>query len=310
MLVRHPEELLASALKVLDAAFDCEIRKPVRGKPNCYLSLRPYAIAPLFSGGHDSSCAVHVASRHPRFAGVVHHIDTGIGSKRTREHVERVCRDFGWGLKVYKSKSTYETFVRQRGFPGPGMHQRAYIRLKDRCVEDIVRGKLIVLVTGCRSQESVRRMGHVEPVKWGEWANNAKTGQKERIKINRVWSAPCHDWSSEEQRAYMEHFDIPENPVKMTLGMSGECLCGSFAQPGELERVRRHCPDVAAEIDRLAVIARQCGKHDKWGTRPPTEKGVVAVESGPLCSSCDLRAKAAGIVFKSECGATSSGQTH
>jgi LAGLIDADG-like domain len=82
---------------------------------------------------------------------------------------------------------------------------------------------------------------------------------------------------------------------------TGSCLvhnCGAFASPGEYERIRHHCPDVADEIDRLAVIAKECGKHAVWGTRPGKEKGVQATQSGPLCSSCDLRAKAAGIEFK------------
>ncbi len=44
---------------------------------------RPVAVFALFSGGHDSLCAAHLASRTTRFDGCVH-IDTGIGVPATR----------------------------------------------------------------------------------------------------------------------------------------------------------------------------------------------------------------------------------
>jgi 3'-phosphoadenosine 5'-phosphosulfate sulfotransferase (PAPS reductase)/FAD synthetase len=279
---REPDELQASGLAVIDRAM-----------------LYSSTMAPLFSGGHDSFCACHIASKHPKFRGEVYHIDTGIGAKATRAFVDQVCRDQGWRLRVYRSPSTYERFVRERGFPGPGMHGRAYTRLKDRCVRMIVKGAAArhnmrrALITGCRSQESTRRMGHVEPVKIGE--RSKATGElKEQ---NRCWVAPCHDWSAEDQHRYMDWHDLPRNPLKLALGMSGECFCGAFAEPGERAKIDRHCPEVGVEIDRLAVIARECGMHDRWGTRP--DKGIVVAETGPLCTSCDRRATFAGIIVES-----------
>lgn len=299
--MRDPEELLASALKVIDAAFASPIPLK-RGKKT--VEVLADQMAAMFSGGHDSTCAVHVAAQHPRFAGVVEHIDTGIGSQRTREHVANVCREMGWELRVWKSPATYEKFVTKIGFPGPGGHTWVYAWLKDRCVSQITKGHRTAYITGCRSQESVRRMGHVEPVKVGEWATDGKTGEKKRVRLNRVWVAPCHDWSSEEQAAYMEHFDLPKNPVKLALGMSGECFCGAFASPGEFERIKQHCPDVAAEIERLTKLAEAAGTPCRWGRRPDGKKGVVATQSGALCSTCDLRAAAAGIVFADACSTT------
>lgn len=299
--MKTPPELLASGLAVIDRGFATGVihyRNGGRGKPRKEVALFANAMAPLFSGGHDSTCACHVASQHPNFDGTVHHIDTGIGSTRTRAHVEDTAKSLGWKLKVHKSPETYEKFVRDRGFPGPGRHQWVYVRLKDRCVRMIVNRRRVALITGCRSQESVRRMGHVEPIKIGEPFIDKKTGLEKVDRKNRYWVAPCHDWSSEEQAAYMEEFDLPKNPVKLSLGMSGECFCGAFASPGEIERIRHHVPDVAAEIDRLAAVARECGKHDVWGTRPPgSRKGLEVARTGPLCSSCDLKAANAGVVF-------------
>lgn len=275
---RSVEELTASALAVIDSALATGARFPL----------------PMFSGGHDSLCAVHLCSQHPSFTGRVEHINTGIGSKRTRQFVGEVCGELGWELVERRSPSTYEQFVRFNGFPWAGAHSFVYARLKERCVREMTRGPArVALVTGVRRQESVRRMGRVEPVAIGE--TSRKTGKVSNRK--RVWTAPCHDWSTEEQQVYMAEHDLPKNPVKVAIGMSGECFCGAFAAPGEIHRIRHHCPDVAEEIDRLAEIAKANGKPCVWGTRPPTEKGLVAVESGPLCSTCDRRAYAAGLLF-------------
>ena len=270
--MRDVEELLESGLGVLDRGF-----------------LHADTMYPLFSGGHDSLCAVHLASQHPRFSGEVHHIDTGIGAAYTRQFVERVCSKFGWKLNVYRSPETYEKFVRERGFPGPGRHGWVYNRLKDRCVRMICKGRdPRLLVTGCRSQESVRRMGHVEPIKIGEMASGKVVLKK------RIWVAPCHDWSKAEQQHYLDEMGLPINKLKVAIGMSGECFCGAFAQQGEIDLIRQHAPDVAAEIERLTAIASECGKHCTWGTRPPRSGKTIAA-SGPLCSSCDQRLAAIAV---------------
>lgn len=261
--MRTADELLASGLAVLERAY----------------CMGAYHMAPLFSGGHDSLCACHIASQHRSFLGIVHQIDTGIGSKYTREFSQRVCDKFGWQLKVWKSVATYEEQVRLHGFPGPGQHGTTYNRLKDRCIYKITKGKnWTMLVNGARAQESVRRMGRVQSVTIGD-AN--------RRNLKRVWTAPCHDWSKAEQQHYMDEFGLPINRIKVLVGLSGECFCGAFAQPGELDLIRQHAPDVAEQIDRLASIAKSCGKPCVWGQRPA---GTIDVaETGPLCSSCDQR---------------------
>lgn len=249
------------------------------------------AMVPLFSGGHDSLCATFLASQSRWFDGNVYHIDTGIGSQYTRRFVEETCDKMGWNLRVFKSPATYEIFIRKLGFPGPGAHRFTYNLLKDRCVSRIMRGGPKALITGCRAGESVRRMGHVEPVKVGEVSK--KSGKKSRR--NRVWTSPCHDWSSSEQAVFMDYFGLPRNRLKTVLGMSGECFCGAFAAPGEREAIREHAPDVDAEITRLEAIARECGTPCIWGIRPHSQGSEVAL-TGPMCSSCDRRASAAGII--------------
>lgn len=290
------------ALSVIDRAFDAGAE----------------VMVPMFSSGHDSYTACKVASLHSKFDGRVYHIRTGIGASAAFEFAQEVCRHERWTLQEFASKSTYEMFVRERGFPGPGMHQWAYVRLKERCVrmmcamhtKDLpvkrrsrngVTGMFsrtvkrnVALITGCREQESDRRMGTVAPLKIGETQKDGKIVNK-----YRYWVAPCHNWSSEDQLLFMDAYDLPRNPIKMTpIGMSGECFCGAFAKPGELDMIRRYAPDVAQEIDRLAVIAKACGKHSVWGTRPDRRKGVVIAQTGPLCNSCDIRSMQAGIIIE------------
>lgn len=304
--MRTPEELLASGLAVIESGLKTPAKyfRERRGSSVRRLDTKyPTRFAPLFSGGHDSTCACHLASHHPMFDGKVHHIDTKIGAKRTRKHVEDTAKELGWELVVWESPATYEKFVTKLGFPGPGGHTWIYAWLKDRCVGYLCKGKTTALITGCRSQESDRRMGHVEPLKIGEMKpiyEGDEVVRYEQVKKNRYWIAPCHDWSREEQIAYMNHFDLPINPVKVALGMSGECFCGAFASPGELERIRVHTPDVAEEIDRLAKIAAANGKPCVWGVRPPKDrkKGILKVaRTGELCNNCDLKAARNGVLF-------------
>jgi 3'-phosphoadenosine 5'-phosphosulfate sulfotransferase (PAPS reductase)/FAD synthetase len=272
---RDIEQLVGLAMSTFDLAY-------YRGA---------FTMAPLFSGGHDSLVACHLASQHKAFGGVVHHIDTGIGAKYTRLFVQRVCDSQGWKLRVHKSKQTYEQFVAQFGFPWVMMHSVVYRQLKERCVQRIVRGKSWkMLVNGARAQESHRRMGYVVPIRHGDITKSGPRKGKRR-NLNRMWTAPCHDWSKAEQQLYMDEFGLPTNKIKVAVGISGECFCGAFAHPGELEKIREHAPDVATEIDRLAIIAATCGKPCLWGQRPPEcPAPLVIPETGPLCIRCDQRA--------------------
>lgn len=283
---RDADELLASAHAIIDEAVESIKDFPTK------------QIAPLLSGGHDSLCAVHVATQHPVFAewgGQVRHINTGIGAKYTREFVEKVCKDEGWPLVVHKSNFSYERFVMRLGFPGPGGHAWVYAALKDRCISQITKGiKRTLLISGARSQESARRMGNVQKIKYGE----PSKGDKGLIRRkNRVWVSPCFDWSKEEQAIYMEEMGLPRNRIKTLVGLSGECFCGAFAQDGEIDLIKQHCPDVYDEIVRLQGVAEASGqKRCKWGPGNKSGQKVLA-RTGEMCSACDIRAMRQGILF-------------
>lgn len=244
---------------------------------------QPTHIIGLFSGGHDSLAACHAASHHPLFSGVAH-INTGIGVEATREYARATAARLGWSFREYHPPVSYDDIVLEHGFPGPGGHFYMYVRLKERCLEQLVREHKknrkdrIVLVTGVRLDESDRRMGHVEAIV----RNRAK-----------VWVAPILNWSTEDKNTYIDQQRLPRNPVVERLCMSGECLCGAFARPGEMVEIESHYPEVAERIRRLEAAALAAGVHAKWGARPPKEKPQPAPLPMEMCWSCEAKRAAA-----------------
>jgi len=249
----------------------------------------PLSIWGLFSGGHDSLCATHLASSHPRFAGVAH-FATGTGIKETKRYVYEVCRAQGWPLRVYRPRvgDRYEDFARAHGLPGPAQHGRMYNRLKERSLERHIAATKtrwndrVMLITGCRAAESERRMGHTTAIS--------------RFKT-RVWVAPCIDWLPSDQHAYMREHALPANPVKELLHVSGECLCGAFGRgAAELEEIRLWYPRAADEIDRVAAVAAANGKPCRWGERPN-----AAAPEDVDDAQCDLGDPTTGASIRTMC---------
>lgn len=243
----------------------------------------PVCALGLFSGGHDSLTACHVASKHPLFKACAH-VNTGIGIERTREFVRETCKQYKWKLQektALECGQSWEEFVRKHGFPGPAQHYRMYIALKERALRQIVRenkkrGERIMLISGCRSQESVRRMGTVEPIqKHGSW----------------IWVAVIHDWSKDDCNDYMAKNSLPRNPVVDAIHKSGECLCGAFAKKGELEELAFFFPKTAEYIRELEKEIKQkfpWGWEDgppKWWVQEQKDKKIGQMSL--LCWSCD-----------------------
>jgi len=240
----------------------------------------------LFSGGDDSLANALLTSRAQRFRACVH-LDTGIGIPETQEFVRETCRDQGWPLLVYRAKDCgqdYDALARQHGFPGPAAHFRMYIRLKERPLEAFVRSQKrhrhdrLVLSTGARRIESERRMGHVQPIR------------RDGVKL---WVNPIHDWTKAQCIDLIAARGARRNPVVELLHMSGECLCGCFAKPQELNEIGLWFPHVKARIDALEEEIRAAGlKACRWGMRPPSSHGHAGRDSAgrisELCQQCEF----------------------
>jgi 3'-phosphoadenosine 5'-phosphosulfate sulfotransferase (PAPS reductase)/FAD synthetase len=246
---------------------------------------QPSHIFGLFSGGHDSLCATHIACQHLYFRGAVH-INTGIGVEETRQYARKTSQEQRWQFKEYHPPVAYDDIILSHGFPGPGSHFYMYVRLKERCIDELVRehkrnrNDRIMLVTGVRLEESDRRMGHVEPI--------VRKG-------SRVWVSPILNWTSDDKNDYININSLPRNPVVAALCMSGECLCGAFARPGEMTEIETFYPKTAERIRNLERRAAEAGVHAKWGVRPPKPKDTE--QPGPLpmelCWSCEAKMGAA-----------------
>ena len=232
----------------------------------------PKHIFGLFSGGHDSCTVTHfVASAlGDKMDGVVH-INTGIGIPQTRQYVRETCQHYGWNLLEYKATENtkadgtpdpmvYEDICIRYGFPGAFGHQAMYSQLKERQLRRLARDykaspkQPMMLISGCRREESIRRMGTVKEI-----------DPQGRI----VWVAPFADMTAVDCGRYMDAHDITRYPVKDLLHMSGECLCGAFAHKGELEEIELWYPEVASRIKEIEQKVRKAGFPWGWEETPP-----------------------------------------
>lgn len=263
-----------------------------------YRQHSPVGLFGLFSGGHDSFSATYVASLHPAFTAAVH-INTGTGVKATRDYVLDTCAKREWTLREFKATENinakgesdpqdYRQIVLQHGFPGPAGHGMMYSRLKQRAIQLLGREvgtncrgkqkKRMMLVSGGRSQESTRRMGHVEEC---------------QVEQNRVWVAPIHDWTKHDTSLCLELANQPRNIVVDLIHKSGECLCGAFAKSGELEELALW-PQTRPAYERIKALEAEVKPIHGWGwgERPPKKRGTITVNPpGPLCWSCGKQAE-------------------
>lgn len=245
-----------------------------------------------WSGGNDSNILAHLmrpVATHAYMA------NTGIGIEETRQFVRDTAES--WGLPLIEKKASprdsYELFVLNHGFPGPAQHDRMYQRLKQRqqrkARKDLVANghkQRVIFIGGRRRQESRKRrtLGYLD---------------RDGSIIN---VSPIINWTKLDMTTYrLTYDDVPLNGMSVRLGMSGECLCGANAKPGELERVRDHAPAVAGQIDDLAARARANGikaPYDRWGhgqgkplEDPMCPEGCGTANTDPLWTLLDPLAK-------------------
>ena len=229
----------------------------------------------LCSGGKDSMATAAYMAQRDRLRGVIA-LDTGISTPDWRDFIETETKRQGWALRVFKTPVLYEWFVLKFGFPGPGQgHQYAMTFLKGRALRLVKKalGK-VPLASGVRLAESARRALTTKPVG--------------RLEGHTVY-APLYDWTTDAVWAYFHAKGLQRAPGYSTLGISGDCLCGAFARPGEREDLQVCYPAVA---ERLGALERDgkvkgMGLKGSWGwgiNRPPRKKkgseALICVECG------------------------------
>lgn len=291
--IRTLDQAIARSLEILDEALAAY---PIVG--TYWLS----------SGGNDSAIVGHLL--RGRYDAVLH-VNTGTGIPETTQYVRDVAAAWGDQLHELHPVNSYADLVLGKviartgpnagkravwkGFPGPAGHKVMYRHLKDEAlmrfrksvVGDQGRTRKIIYLGGMRWAETERRFRNAEAI-----------DQDGAI----VWTSPLVHWTDAHMREYRarhrcqqdhEHaqhrlcFDgaLPLNEVTEHIHMSGECLCGAYAKPGELDEIEFFYPETAAKLRALEELARAADiPACRWGQKPPGETN--AIPAGRLCSSC------------------------
>jgi len=209
------------------------------------------------------------------------YLDTGTGVPENEVFVRDYCDHFDWPLRVMETPESYRERVEEHGFPGPSRHFIMYQRLKERqlCTLAAETDGELHLWTGIRRFESDRRMRHVEP-------------ESERGNGRWYWRAPLCNWPDDRPEAYIQQFDLPQNPLWDTLGRSGDCFCGCFGTPEEIFDLRAVGADGLADflrdLETVAEDAGFSGERARWAGHA-YEKHDWAEEDemqATLCSAC------------------------
>lgn len=260
-----------------DAIIDAMLEKAESVVADVFREFTISHVVAAFSGGDDSIVSTHWAMNRFRDC-VVMTADTKIGIEAARQHSRDVCQKFnfphiivspepegppkGWKEEWINGGTSYEEFVLNHGFPGPGQHHRMYQRLKQRAFRKIKpqfgkrpKKSRILVVSGIRADESAIRAGY-------------KRAYQEESSECFVWCNPFYHCSATDFEAYRQEFGLPRNPVKRKCGISGECCCGAFASDGERLAYREVDPAFADYLDALENRVMQRFPWG-WGEKPP-----------------------------------------
>ena len=244
----------------------------------------------LCSGGKDSQTVCDFVNEQGKLAGVAH-VRTNIGLSMTTDFIEDFCQSRGYPCYIIdpNPKYIYVSTVLQHGFPGPGYHGKIMMQLKYRAMRDFafsIDKRHHCLVSGVRHYESARRM---------------KTHKEAITNDGNLWMCAPYFYKKDEE-VYKEFItkNLPISPAyKNGFSISGECLCGCFADGiQEKDLIRKVDPKLARFIEWMEEGVREFGtaearKYAKWG-------GLSRMEDLDLQTSMDDMME--GLVCGQECG--------
>ncbi|WP_169514711.1 phosphoadenosine phosphosulfate reductase family protein [Actinomadura atramentaria] len=252
----------------------------------------------LMSGGNDSTVLAHLvrpyldSSEHDAIV----HVNTGIGIEQTRQYVRDTAAGWGLPLRELHPRDSYDALVLGRviartgpnagrrqvwmGFPGPAGHRVMYRRLKD---EPLQRNRAAILGSAGRS----RKVLYLAGMRWDESQRRFRNAAEIDPQGGIVWCSPIVHFTNAQMHEYRRRYGLPCNEVADLLHMSGECLCGAYAKPGELDEIEAWYPNTAYRIRSLEKQAADLGiKNCRWGQKPAGATIKPGSVAGRLCSSC------------------------
>ena len=212
-----------------------------------------------FSGGKDSGVVLDIMQKEfpEQFKGVLF-CDTGIGTDDTKNFIKEYCEERKYPLHIVSPEDvirkrntnrgiagesySYEALVLNYGFPKQAFHtvtmrHLKYFPMRKFIYDRIALGENPCIVGGIRKNESARRK-----LKWNKYFYND----------GKMWFVSPIFFKEDDwvYKYYIEN-GIKRSPVYDTLHISGDCLCGCFAQKNELELLKGFHPEVYEEIKRL-----------------------------------------------------------
>ena len=244
----------------------------------------------LCSGGKDSQTVLDFVASQEKLAGVVH-VRTNIGLEMTTDFIRDYCQSKGYPCHIVDppSRFVYVSAVLEHGFPGPGTHTTIMRNLKYAAMRNFALSadrEHHCLISGVRKFESARRMAK----------------HKEAIQNDgALWFCSPYFYKSDKE-VYEEYLKkgLPISPAyKHGFSISGECLCGCFADGiQEKELIRKADPKLARFIAWLEEGVREFGtseaqKYANWG-------GLSRMDDLDLQTSMDEIIE--GMVCGQECG--------
>lgn len=259
----------------------------------------PYAVIVGLTTGFDSNVALKLATMFFDVTAAFT-CDTTIAALETLKNCEKVAKDV-YGLKyickaptyngLKENQNTYFEVVKQHGFPGKTKtaHSWMYRWLKDHTVGSIIssirqnkRNRPIVIISGARKYESVRRMG---------------TSKDITVQGNNIWVNICNEWTNGEVHAFAtdNNLDKYRSPISKSIGISGECFCGCFSSKGELNEVKIASPSTYEKITYIHKWLKENTDKDWDWESGPTDQYIrekygqinMFTESNMImCSTC------------------------
>lgn len=258
----------------------------------------PYAVLVGYTGGTDSNISLKIATMFFK-VDAAFTCNTTISAIETLKNCERVAREV-YGLKyisrmppyggLEENPSTYFELVKKHGFPGQTKtsHNWMYRYLKDHTVSRIVssirkrkHNRPIVIISGARKHESVRRMG---------------TSKDITIVGNTIWVNIINEWTNSECKAFAIDNKIEElrSPISKGMGISGECFCGAYASgAGELAEIKHFSPSTYQKIRQISEVLKTLGFNWEWYESPPNRIKIKRSEQMEMfspqmifCSTC------------------------
>lgn len=205
--------------------------------------------AVFFSGGKDSLCVLHLASRAWDKFNVVY-VDTGIAFPGEREYVVKVCENFNVPLKIISPKISFYDYVLAAGFPTiKRLWCRKYLKIFP--IRNYKGRRVILGAVGVRKAESAHR----------NLLYNRYFEKSKDTHIHNVY--PILHWTNKQRDAYLHHFNLPVNPSYARFGRSG-CFYCPFIQEKDWLRLKA----VAPELFNLIVNLEEQLQKKRVNCRP------------------------------------------